>query len=93
MGSSRRFYPTRGAVGRDLRAPSQRIQRGLSAEDALHGYKSLSEVERVFRCLKGMDLVGPMRLNFSRPHVRRTSPHCLCERSSNHKGSDALIGD
>jgi hypothetical protein len=28
----------------------------LSAEDAVRGYKSLSQVERAFRCLKGIDL-------------------------------------
>ena len=34
----------------------------LSAEDTVRGYKSLSEVERVFRCLKGIDLlVRPIR--------------------------------
>ncbi len=34
----------------------------LSAEDTVRGYKSLSEVERAFRCLKGMDLlVRPIR--------------------------------
>lgn len=34
----------------------------LSAEDTVRGYKSLAEVERAFRCLKGMDLlVRPIR--------------------------------
>jgi transposase len=34
----------------------------LSAEDTVRSYKSLSEVERAFRCLKGMDLlVRPIR--------------------------------
>ncbi len=34
----------------------------LSAEDTVRGYKSLSEVERAFRCLKGIDLlVRPIR--------------------------------
>lgn len=64
----------------------------LSAEDAVHVYKSLSEVERVFRCLEGIDLVGPMRLNFQHPF----SPELTVlsgEGSSNQKGSDALIGD
>jgi transposase len=38
--------------------PSER----LSAEDTVRSYKSLSEVERVFRCLKGIDLlVRPIR--------------------------------
>ncbi len=34
----------------------------LSAEDTVRGYKSLAEVERAFRCLKGIDLlVRPIR--------------------------------
>ncbi len=34
----------------------------LSAEDTVHSYKSLAEVERAFRCLKGIDLlVRPIR--------------------------------
>ena len=34
----------------------------LSAEDAVRSYKSLAEVERAFRCLKGIDLlVRPIR--------------------------------
>ncbi len=34
----------------------------LSAEDAVRNYKSLAEVERAFRCLKGIDLlVRPIR--------------------------------
>jgi transposase len=34
----------------------------LSAEDTVRSYKSLTEVERAFRCLKGMDLlVRPIR--------------------------------
>lgn len=38
--------------------PAQR----LSAADAVRSYKSLSQVERVFRCLKGLDLlVRPIR--------------------------------
>jgi len=35
---------------------------GLSAEDTVRSYKSLGEVERAFRCLKGIDLlVRPIR--------------------------------
>jgi len=38
--------------------PAQR----LSAEDTVRSYKSLAEVERAFRCLKGIDLlVRPIR--------------------------------
>jgi transposase len=34
----------------------------LSAEDTVRSYKSLSQVERAFRCLKGMDLlIRPIR--------------------------------
>lgn len=34
----------------------------LSTEDTVRGYKSLSQVERMFRCLKGLDLlVRPIR--------------------------------
>jgi hypothetical protein len=34
----------------------------LSAEDTVRSYKSLAEVERAFRCLKGIDLlVRPIR--------------------------------
>jgi hypothetical protein len=64
----------------------------LRAEDAARGYKTLPEAERVFHCLKGIDLVGPIRLNFQHPF----SPDLTVlsgEGSSNHKGSDALIGD
>lgn len=44
--------------------PAQR----LSAEDAVRSYKSLSQVERAFRCLKGVDL----RV---RPIYHRTEAH------------------
>jgi hypothetical protein len=37
-------------------------QARLSAEDTVRGYKNLSQVERAFRCLKGLDLlVRPIR--------------------------------
>jgi transposase len=40
---------------------SEPVQR-LSAEDTVRSYKRLAEVERVFRCLKGIDLlVRPIR--------------------------------
>lgn len=40
---------------------SEPVER-LSAEDAVRSYKSLAEVERAFRCLKGIDLlVRPIR--------------------------------
>ena len=40
----------------------------LSAEDAVRGYKSLGQVERAFRCLKGLDV----RI---RPIFHRTADH------------------
>ena len=40
---------------------SEPVER-LSAEDTVRSYKSLAEVERAFRCLKGIDLlVRPIR--------------------------------
>jgi len=40
---------------------SERTER-LSAEDTVRSYKTLAEVERAFRCLKGIDpLVRPIR--------------------------------
>jgi transposase len=40
---------------------SEPVQR-LSAEDTVRSYKGLSQVERVFRCLKGLDLlIRPIR--------------------------------
>ena len=40
---------------------SEPVER-LSAEDTVRRYKSLAEVERAFRCLKGIDLlVRPIR--------------------------------
>lgn len=37
-------------------------QARMSAEDTVRGYKNLSQVERAFRCLKGLDLlVRPIR--------------------------------
>jgi transposase len=40
---------------------SERAER-LSAQDTVRSYKSLAEVERAFRCLKGIDLlVRPIR--------------------------------
>jgi hypothetical protein len=42
----------------------------MSAADTVRQYKSLSEVERAFRCLKGVDLlVRPIR-HFTADHVR-----------------------
>jgi transposase len=42
----------------------------VSAEDALRGYTSLAQVERAFRCLKGVDLlVRPIR-HRTEDHVR-----------------------
>lgn len=42
----------------------------VSAEDAVRGYKSLAQVERAFRCLKGVDLlVRPIR-HRTEDHVR-----------------------
>ena len=42
----------------------------MSAEDTVRHYKSLSQVERAFRCLKGLDvLIRPIR-HFTEDHVR-----------------------
>lgn len=42
----------------------------VSAQDAVRGYKSLAQVERAFRCLKGVDLlVRPIR-HRTEDHVR-----------------------
>lgn len=45
-------------------------QEKLSAPDAVRAYKGLAQVERVFRCMKGIDLkVRPIYLS-TEPHVR-----------------------
>jgi hypothetical protein len=46
--------------------PKQR----LSAEDAVRDYKSLSQVERAFRCLKGLDLRVRPIFHHTEDHVR-----------------------
>jgi len=44
--------------------------QAMSAEDTVRHYKGLSQVERAFRCLKGVDLmVRPIR-HFTEDHVR-----------------------
>lgn len=49
----------------------------LSPEDAVRGYKSLAQVERAFRCLKGVDLmVRPIYLHTA-DHVRAHIFLCL----------------
>ena len=49
----------------------------LSAPDAVRGYKSLAQVERAFRCLKGVDLlVRPIYLR-TEAHVRGHIFLCL----------------
>ena len=49
-------------AGWDLCAAHQRAGGAASAEDTVRSYKSLAEVERAFRCLKGLDLlVRPIR--------------------------------
>jgi len=42
--------------GIDVLRTSEPVER-LSAEDTVRSYKSLAEVERAFRCLKGIDLL------------------------------------
>jgi transposase len=53
--------------------PKQR----LSAEDAVRGYKSLSQVERAFRCLKGLDLRVRPIFHHTEDHVRAHLFLCL----------------
>jgi transposase len=54
---------------------SEPVER-LSSEDTVRSYKSLAEVERAFRCLKGLDvLVRPIR---HRPEERVPAHIFLC---------------
>jgi transposase len=53
--------------------PSER----LSAEDTVRGYKSLSLVERAFRCLKGVDLRIRPIFHHTEDHVRAHIFLCL----------------
>ncbi len=49
----------------------------LSAEDAVRGYKSLSQVERAFRCLKGLDVRVRPIFHYTEDHVRAHIFLCL----------------
>jgi len=49
----------------------------LSAEDAVRGYKSLAQVERVFRCMKGTDLRVRPIYHHTEDHVRAHIFLCL----------------
>jgi transposase len=49
----------------------------LSAEDAVRGYKSLSQVERAFRCLKGLDVRIRPIFHRTEDHVRAHIFLCL----------------
>jgi transposase/ribosomal protein L35 len=51
-------------------------QERLSAEDTVRSYKSLAEVERAFRCLKGVDLL--VRPIWHRTEERVPAPIFLC---------------
>jgi len=53
--------------------PSKR----LSPEDAVRGYKSLSQVERAFRCMKGFDLRIRPIFHHTEDHVRAHIFLCL----------------
>ena len=50
-------------AGRHLHATHSELKERLSAEDTVRNYKSLSQAERAFRCLKGVFdlLVRPVR--------------------------------
>ena len=49
----------------------------LSAEEAVRGYKSLGQVERAFRCLKGLDLRIRPIFHHTEDHVRAHIFLCL----------------
>lgn len=49
----------------------------LSAEDAVRGYKSLAQVERAFRCMKGIDLRIRPIFHRTEDHVRAHIFLCL----------------
>src|SRR3990172_8593495 len=49
----------------------------LSAEDTVRGYKSLAQVERVFRCMKGTDLRVRPIYHHTEEHVRAHIFLCL----------------
>jgi len=49
----------------------------LSAQDTVRGYKSLSQVERAFRCLKGLDLRIRPIFHHTEDHVRAHLFLCL----------------
>jgi transposase len=49
----------------------------LSAEDAVRGYKSLAQVERAFRCLKGLDVRIRPIFHHTEDHVRAHVFLCL----------------
>jgi transposase len=49
----------------------------LSAEDTVRGYKSLAQVERVFRCMKGNDLRVRPIYHHTEDHVRAHIFLCL----------------
>jgi len=52
-------------------------EKRLSAEDAVRTYKSLSQVERAFRCLKGVDLLVRPIFHRTEEHVRAHIFFCL----------------
>lgn len=52
-------------------------KKWLSTEDVVRGYKGLSQVERVFRCLKGLDLRIRPIFHHTEDHVRAHIFLCL----------------